>query len=284
MSKVWFITGTSTGFGRTLAETLLAKGETVVLTARRPEAVATLAEGYPQTALALPLDVTKPDAVRAAVRAAEAHFGRIDVLVNNAGFGVIGAVEEVSDADARRQFDTNFFGALDVLRAVLPGMRQRGGGHILNVSSIVGLAAFPGMGLYAASKFALEGASEALAAEIGPLGIHVTIVEPGAFRTEFSTAEKLGTHHAAAVGEHYRATAGGTIDWLTRTNGAQPGDPLKAAHAMIQVVESPDPPLRLLLGSDAWGMAQTKLKALTENLNAYQSVTTSTDYPTPQAA
>lgn len=276
MSKVWFITGTSTGFGRTLAETLLARGENVVATARRPDAVADLAARYPDAALALRLDVTKPDEIQAAVAAAEARFGRLDVLVNNAGFGVFGAVEEVPPSEARRQFDTNFFGALDVLRAALPGMRARQSGHILNVSSIVGLTAFPGGGLYAASKFALEGASEALAAEVKPLGIRVTIVEPGAFRTAFNTPENLAAHQA--TGAHYQATAGQTITWLSGVDGAQPGDPRKAVDAMIRVVESSDPPLRLMLGADAYGMADQKIAALTADLNAWREVGTATGF------
>ncbi len=275
MSKVWFITGTSTGFGRDLAELALETGNKVVATARKPETLSELTAKYGDNVLAVALDVTKPDTITAAVQAAHDKFGRIDVLVNNAGFGIFGGFEEITEQQFREQYETNVFGVIAVTRAILPLLRAQKSGHILNVSSIVGLTSMPGMSAYASSKFALEGISEALAAEVKPLGIHVIIVEPGAFRTAFGTT---GVPKGDNPLEDYAPTAGGTIAWLEGSIGTQPGDPKKAAQAMIAIVDDPNPSLRLMLGSDALGMARQKIDSLTANLSQYESITNSTNY------
>ena len=275
MSKVWFITGTSTGFGRELAEAALEAGNQVVATARKPEVLADLTAKYGDKVLAVALDVTKPDTIAAAVEAAKAKFGRIDVLVNNAGYAVVGGFEEITDAQFRDQYETNVFGVLNVLRAALPILRAQKSGYILNVSSVVGLTAMPALSAYASSKFALEGVSEALAAELKPMGIHVVLVEPGAFRTAFGvTGVPKGDNPIA----DYAPTAGGTIGWLEGSIGKQPGDPKKAAQAMLDIADNPNPPLRLLLGNDALQMLRQKLDSLQANITAMEHVTTSTDY------
>lgn len=275
MSKVWFITGTSTGFGRELAEAALEAGNQVVATARKPEVLAELTAKYGDNVLAVALDVTKPDTIAAAVEAAKAKFGRIDVLVNNAGYAVVGGFEEITDAQFRDQYETNVFGVLNVLRAALPILRTQKSGYVLNVSSVVGLTAMPALSAYASSKFALEGISEALAAELKPLGIHVVLVEPGSFRTAFGTT-------GVPIGEtpiaDYAHTAGGTIEWLKGSIGKQPGDPKKAAQAMLAIADNTDPPLRLLLGNDALQMVRQKLDTLQANIAAMEHLTTTTDY------
>lgn len=275
MSKVWFITGTSTGFGRELAEAALQAGNQVVATARKPEVLGTLTAKYGDKVLAITLDVTKPDTIVAAVEAARAKFGRIDVLVNNAGYSVVGGFEEITDAQFRAQYETNVFGVLNVLRAALPTLRAQKSGYILNVSSVVGLTAMPALSAYASSKFALEGISEALAAELKPMGIHVVLVEPGAFRTAFGVAGVPKGDNPIA---EYAPTAGETIGWLEGSVGKQPGDPKKAAQAMLDIADNPAPPLRLLLGNDALQMLRQKLDALQANIAAMEHVTTSTDY------
>lgn len=275
MSKVWFITGTSTGFGRELAEAALQAGNQVVATARKPEVLGTLTAKYGDKVLAITLDVTKPDTIVAAVEAARAKFGRIDVLVNNAGYSVVGGFEEITDAQFRAQYETNVFGVLNVLRAALPTLRAQKSGYILNVSSVVGLTAMPALSAYASSKFALEGISEALAAELKPMGIHVVLVEPGAFRTAFGVAGVPKGDNPIA---EYAPTAGETIGWLEGSVGKQPGDPKKAAQAMLDIADNPAPPLRLLLGNDALQMLRQKLDSLQANIAAMEHVTTSTDY------
>jgi NAD(P)-dependent dehydrogenase (short-subunit alcohol dehydrogenase family) len=274
--KVWFITGSSTGFGRELAEEVLAQGHKVVATARKPEAVQDLVEKFPNAARAIKLDVTKPDEVRAAIAEAAQEFGRIDVLVNNAGYGLIGAVEEVSDAQFRHQFETNVFGAVDVMRAALPVLREQKSGHILNISSVGGFVAFPSSGFYTASKFALEAFSEALAAEVAPLGIKVTIVEPGAFRTDFNG-------RSLAIGENRMddvyPTTNGFLGWLQENDGKQPGDPRKAARAMIKVVESENPPLRLPLGEDAIQMIEAELEKVKNDIAPWRQTGVDTTFP-----
>ncbi len=275
MSKVWFITGTSTGFGRELAELLASRGERVVATARKPEVLAEFAAKYPDTVKAVRLDVTKPAEVHAAVSEALAAFGRIDVLVNNAGYGMVGAVEETSDSEVRRQFDTNFFGMLDVTKAILPTLRKQKSGHILNVSSVVGVIAFPAAGIYSASKFAMEAISEALAGELAPHGIKVTIVEPGAFRTAFNAG---GLQVAQNRLPDYAAATDGFVGWLASMDGKQPGDPRQAAEAMLQVVESETPPLRLVLGQDAVGGVEMKLKSVQTDLDAWREVSMNVHY------
>jgi NAD(P)-dependent dehydrogenase (short-subunit alcohol dehydrogenase family) len=272
--KVWLITGCSTGFGRALTEAVLARGEIVVATARKPQRLEDLAQQFGDRILALSLDVTQPSEVQAAVNQTIETFGRIDVLVNNAGYGVFGAVEEVSDLDVRRQFETNVYGALDMTRAVLPHLRRQHSGRILNISSSGGFVGFPGAGIYCASKFALEGWSEALAKEVAPLGIHVTIVEPGAFRTAFN-----GTLVASKQSiDDYSVTSNQMLQWLRHMDGQQPGDPKKAASAMIQVVNHPNPPLRLVLGSDSLDAIHSKLAAVATDLATWKDISIDTAF------
>jgi NAD(P)-dependent dehydrogenase (short-subunit alcohol dehydrogenase family) len=245
-SRVWFITGSSTGFGRVLSEAVLSCGERLVATARRPEQLQKLVQQYPSQTVALPLDMTNQEQAQEAVAQAIQTFGRIDVLVNNAGYGLVGAVEEADDAEVRKQFETNVFGTLNVTRAVLPIMRQQQSGHILMLSSVGGFIGSVGFGIYNASKFAIEGFSEALAQEVAPLGISVTIVEPGYFRTD------LAGHSLAYVQqeiEDYAQTSGRIRERMEQVNDHQPGDPARAAQTMIKAVESMTPPLRLVLGA-----------------------------------
>ncbi|XGV96169.1 MAG: oxidoreductase [Leptolyngbya sp. BL-A-14] len=274
-SKVWFITGSSTGFGRSLTEAVLKHGDRVVATARKPEQLNSLIDQYPTAAKAVRLDVTNPQEVRDAIKAAIDAFGRIDVVVNNAGFGSVGAIEELSDEVIRRQFETNVFGALDVTRAVLPTLRQQRSGHILNISSVGGLVSYGAFGIYCATKFALEGISEALAKEVAHLGIKVTIVEPGAFRTEFG-GQALSFADTPIA--DYTESIGGTLQWIKDIDGKQPGDPDKAAAAMIQVVESDNPPLRLALGADAVDTIAAKLESVKAELDAWKQVSLDTAF------
>jgi NAD(P)-dependent dehydrogenase (short-subunit alcohol dehydrogenase family) len=274
-ARVWFITGSSTGFGRTLAEAVLDQGETVVLTARNPQQVEDLTAKFPNRALAVRLDVTKPTEVREVVKVAIATFGRIDVLVNNAGYGTLGAIEEVSDEDIRRQFETNVFGALDLTRAVLPHLRQQRSGHIINFSSVGGFVSFPGSGIYCGTKFALEGISEALAQEVAPFGIKVIIVEPGAFRTDFSGRSLVVSDTQIA---DYEPVIGQYRQWVQDIDGQQPGDPKKAASAIIQSVNSENPPLRLTLGADAVNAIDAKLKSVKAELDAWRQVAVDTAF------
>ncbi|ARV60762.1 short-chain dehydrogenase/reductase [Nostocales cyanobacterium HT-58-2] len=274
-TRVWLITGSSTGFGRALAEAVLEHGNTVVLTARNLQQVEDLTAKFPGRALAVRLDVTKSEEVREAVSQAIAIFGRIDVLVNNAGYGTIGAIEEISNEDIRRQFETNVFGALDLTRAVLPYFRHQRSGHILNLSSVGGFVSFPGSGIYCSTKFALEGISEALAKEVAPLGIKVTIVEPGAFRTDFAGRSLVVSETQI---EDYEPVVGGMRQWLRDTDGKQPGDPKKAALAIIQAVESDHPPLRLALGVDAVNGIDAKLKSVKAELDAWRQVAVDTAF------
>ncbi len=243
--KVWFITGSSTGLGRALVEVCLREGYSVAATARNPETLDDLKKKYGTQLICPSLDVTKPDQVRRAITATLSHFGRIDVAVNNAGYGLIGAIEEVTDAEIRAQLETNFFGALDVTRAILPYFRKQRSGHFVNISSIGGFRAIAGAAIYNATKFALEGLSEALAKEIAPLGIRVVLVEPGPFRTDFGGRSIVDT---AKRLEEYASTAGKMREYYQAAHGKQVGDPVKAAEAMIKAVESNEEFLRLPLG------------------------------------
>ncbi len=274
--KIWFITGSSTGFGRVLAEEALEQGYRVVATARKPEVLNDLVAKYPDTARAVKLDVTKPEEVRAAIDTAVSEFGRVDVLVNNAGYGLIGAIEEVTDEQFRHQFETNVFGAVDVMKAVLPQMREQKSGHILNLSSVGGFIAFPSSGYYTASKFALEAFSEALAAEAGHFGVKVTIVEPGAFRTDFNG-------RSLAIGENRLAelypSTDGFLGWLKDNDGKQPGDPRKAALAMIKAVESDNPPLRLPLGEDSILAIEAELENVKKDIAPWREIGVETTFP-----
>ncbi len=279
-TKVWLITGTSKGLGRALAQTVLEQGDTVVLTARNPELIQDLAASFPENTLAVQLDVTKPEEIQAAIKQAIAKFGRIDVLVNNAGYGILGAIEEVSNAEVRRQFETNFFGVLEVLRTVLPYMRQQGSGHIVNISSVGGFVGYAGTGIYNGTKFALEGISEALAQEVTPLGIKIIIVEPGAFRTEFVTrslviADSEIKDYEIAIGE-MRQGARDILD--NQLEFQEPGNPKKAALAIIKAVNSENPPLRLALGEDAIYAINAKLESVKTELDAWKEVSFDTAF------
>ena len=271
--RTWLITGVSSGFGQALARTVAEAGDTVIGTLRHPEQVAAFEQIVSGRTHGRILDVTQPDAIQAVVDAVVREFGRIDVLVNNAGFGMLGAIEETPDADARQLFDTNVFGLLKVLRAVLPHLRQQRAGHVLNLSSVGGLVSLVGSGIYCASKFAVEGLSEALRDEVAPFGIRVTLVEPGGFRTDFAGRSM----HQAPAMDAYADTVGKRRAGMAAYDGKQPGDPAKAALAMLVAVNAPQPPFRLLLGSDAWARVHTKINDWTANLDDWKATTLSTD-------
>ncbi|WP_327668489.1 MULTISPECIES: oxidoreductase [unclassified Streptomyces] len=273
-APVWLITGCSSGLGRALAEHALGRGDRVAVTARDVASVTALAAAHGDRALALSLDVTDPVSVAAAVEACEKEYGRIDVLVNNAGYGYLAAVEEGEDAAVRALYDTNVHGVVTVLKAVLPGMRARRSGRIVNVSSFGGLAAFAGTGYYHATKFALEGLSESLAAEVAPLGIAVTLVEPGGLRTQWagSSMRQSGTHLA-----DYAETAGRRRASTLAVSGRQPGDPARAAAAIATVVDTERPPLRLLLGSDALAGTRARIERMRDEVDANEKLTVSAD-------
>jgi NADP-dependent 3-hydroxy acid dehydrogenase YdfG len=274
--RVWFITGASTGFGRLLAEQTLQAGHKVVATARKPEQIADLSRTYPDTCLALPLDVTNQALADAAVEQTLARFGRVDVVVNNAGYGVAGAIEEVSEAEFMPMYETNVFGLLRVTRALLPQLRKQRSGHILNLSSIGGVVASPGIGFYNSTKFAVEALSEALAGELAPLGIKVTIIEPGPFRTDFLGRSGVLAERRIA---DYDNTAGNMRKYFSENDGKQRGDPLRAVQAMMQVVETPEPPLRLLLGASALQRLRSKLTSWEKEIAAWEQVTVGADFP-----
>ena len=273
--RVWFITGASTGFGRELAEQVLAGGDKVVATARKPEQLAELGGQYPETALVLPLDVMQQSEVDSAVKAALDRFGRVDVLVNNAGYGVNGAIEEVSEAEYMPMFETNVFGLLRVTRALLPQFRERKSGNIVNLSSIGGLIGTPGVGYYNASKFAVNGLSEALAGEMAPLGVHVTIVEPGPFRTDFLGRSATIAKHQI---EDYRQSAGKSREYFETQAGKQAGDPVKAVKAIIAAVAAPEPPKHLVLGKQAYDRMEARLDLWKNDLAAWKDTTLGADY------
>lgn len=273
-NKTWFITGCSTGLGRSLTEAALQKGYRVIATARKPEQLNDIVDQYPETVKAVRLDITNPAEVREAVGKAIDTFGQIDVLVNNAGHGLLGALEEVSDEAVREMLEVNLFGHLDVIRVVLPFMRQRQSGNILNLSSVAGIMGAPGIGVYCIAKFGLEALSEALSREVAPLGIKVTIVQPGEFRTNF----RASYVRTEKVIDDYIPTSGATIKHTLAGHGKQKGDPAKAALAMIQVVESDNPPMRLPLGSDAVRIVEMKLESLRADLDAWRAVAEDTAF------
>ena len=273
--KVWFITGSNSGFGRSLTEAALAKGDRVIATTRHPEEIKDLVKQYPDTVKAVTLDITQAEEISSAIDTALATFGQVDVLVNNAGFGTLGAVEEIESEQVRKQFEVNCFGTLNLTKALLPHFRQRKSGHILNVSSVGGFTAFPGTGIYCSTKFAIEGYSEALAKEIAPLGIKLTLVEPGAFRTEFA-GDSLATPDEQI--DDYEETAHKFVKMQEEMSGEQPGDPDKAAQAMIKVVESDNPPMRLVLGEDALKATRQKIETFQKELDEWEDVTLSTSF------
>lgn len=274
---VWFITGCSTGFGRHIAQHVLQLGYRTVVTSRDTNDVRDLAE-YGD-ALILELDVTKRSQAEAAVKAAETHYGCIDVLVNNAGIGYFAAVEESDEKEVRDMFDVNFFGLCRMIHIVLPGMRQRRSGFIVNLSSIGGLRSFPALGYYNATKFAVEGVTEALWQEVEPLGIKVMLVEPSGFRTDWAGRSANETEHQIA---DYAETADKNLRWLRAMSGNQDGDPARAAEAIVKAVNSPNPPHRLLLGNDAYNGAISKLDTLRKEFMAWEEVSRGADFPEPE--
>lgn len=273
---VWFITGCSTGFGRELAQYTLSLGYPTVVTARNPAQVEDLVKGNEDKALALKLDVTQPEEVDAAVKAALAHFGHIDVLVNNAGIGYFGSIEESDIGEVRRMFEINVWGLAAMTRAVLPGMRSQRSGTIVNMSSIGGVRGGPAVGFYNGTKFAVEGMSEALFHEVSPLGIKVLIVEPSGFRTDWAGRS---ANEAPQTIEDYRDTAGKNATVIRERSGKQAGDPERAVRAIVKAVEAENPPLRLLLGKAALAGGRAKIEMLRRDFEAWAEVTEGADFP-----
>jgi NAD(P)-dependent dehydrogenase (short-subunit alcohol dehydrogenase family) len=271
----WLITGCSTGFGREIARAALQAGHRVVVTARRAEAVQDFTDEFGDRAVAVALDVTDTGQVAAAVAAAEDAFGGIDVLVNNAGHGYLSAVEEGEDAEVRKLFDVNYFGAVDMIKAVLPAMRARGSGHIVNMSSMTGLVANPPNAYYSSTKFALEAVTEALATEVRPLGIKVTAIEPGAFRTDWATRSMKES--ATPITDYAEVAA--RKDLIKQFADHLPGDPRKVAEAVLMVTELDDPPLRLLLGRDVLKAMRDKIAATSASIEEWKSVTKDVNFP-----
>ncbi len=274
MNKIWFITGSSRGLGRTLVEAVLAAGNKVVATARRPEDLADLVKVHGDKIRAVKLDVTSPEDAKKAVAKAVEAFGRLDVVVNNAGYGFIGAFEEMTPDEFKGQVDTNFWGVVHVTREVLPLLRKQGNGHIIQITSIGGRIGIPGVSGYHAAKFAVEGLSEALAQEIKPLGLKLTIVEPGGFRTDWAGASMA---YAKPI-EAYAPTVGRIREYMVKHAGQQPGDPRKAAAAILRITEIAEPPLRLALGNDAMAFLRNSYKTNAEELDRWAEFTQSTDF------
>ena len=272
----WFITGASSGFGRLLAEYLLKQGASVVATARQVSHLEDLSKRYPGNVTILPLDVTSESSIDSAVADAIGHVGHIDVLVNNAGYGVCGAVEEVSQDEYQPMFDTNVFGVINLTKAFLPMFRQRRSGAIINLSSIGGLIGSPGWGYYNATKFAVEGLSEALYAELAPMGVHVMVVEPGPFRTDF--LGRSGQEASRRISD-YEDTVGKTREYFKTQAGKQAGDPQRAVEAMVEAINSPEPPKHLLLGKLALTRFRKHIEDWTKELDKWQDVTNGADFP-----
>ncbi|SDY14681.1 Short-chain dehydrogenase [Variovorax sp. YR266] len=272
--KTWFITGAASGFGHAFAEHALAQGHNVVATARDAGRLADLVALAPGRVLATPLDVDAAGAAEAAVQAAVARFGRIDVLINNAGYGVVGALEETPDAELRALMNTNFFGAMAVTRAALPVLRAQQSGAIVNISSLGGQLSFSGFSAYSASKFALEGASEALAQEVAPFGIKVLIVEPGQFRTQLAGS---GMRHMPVI-EAYQPVVGATREFAHTMHNTQAGDPRKAAAAIEKALDAEHTPLRLQLGDDSVDAVRAHAQALLKDMEAWEAVSRSTNF------
>ena len=272
----WLITGCSTGIGREIARAALEAGHSVAVTARNVDAVADFVDQFGDRALALPLDVTNRAQIAAVVGEVEKAFGGIDVLVNNAGYGYMAAVEEGEDAEVRKLFDTNYFGVVDTLKAVLPGMRARRSGHVINISSMTGLVANPPNAYYSSTKFALEALTEALAKEVGPLGIKVTAIEPGAFRTDWAARSM---QESSTPISDYDDNVGARKTLIKQFADHLPGDPRKVAEAVLMVAGLDEPPLRLLLGRDVLAAVREKIADLTDSINHWESVTKNVNFP-----
>ena len=276
--KTWFITGASRGFGALIAKRALEVGDNVVATARNPRTIVDALGSHPNL-LALPLDVTSEPQAREAVTAAVNRFGRIDVLLNNAGFGLLGAVEEATGEEVERLYRTNVFGLLSVTRAVLPQMRRQRSGHVLNMSSVGGYHGSVGFGVYSSTKFAVEGLSEALAGELSPLGIKVTIVEPGYFRTDFLDSQSLTVSPMRI--DDYAGTVGSTRERAKSVNHNQPGDPVKLAAAIVDLAGNPEAPIRMPFGSDTVAAIEAKNAFVASEVAKWRSVSVSTDFGAP---
>jgi NAD(P)-dependent dehydrogenase (short-subunit alcohol dehydrogenase family) len=280
--KVWFVTGASKGFGLEITRAVLAAGDQVVATVRSQQGrLVTALHNHPDLYV-VQMDVTQEEQVQEAVRQGIACFGRIDVLVNNAGFGIVTAIEEATDAEVRKQYDTNVFGVLNVTRAVLPYLRQQRSGHIINISSLFAYDAIPGWGLYGSTKFAIEGISKGLAVELAPLGIHVTAVAPGLFSTDFLSTESYVA--AKTIIDDYQETVGAMRSRADTLHGQQPGDPKKLAQAIVQLANAEQPPLHLLIGKDAIAMYQNNATKMAQEIEAWLPVSTSTDHDQPISA
>ena len=275
-SQTWFITGASSGFGEALAAYVLEKEGRVAATFRKLEQAAEFTAQVPGRTLGVVCDVTNERQVKTAVAEAIAHFGQLDIIVNNAGYGSMGSIEEVSAEEVHRQFDVNVFGVLHVLRAVLPQLRKQRSGHILNITSIGGLKTFPGVGIYNASKFALEAIGESLSQQVGPLGIKVTNIEPSGFRTKW--AGESATFANTKI-DDYEATVGENLRGIQSYSGRQPGDPVRAAHAMYEVVQMENPPLHLPLGKAAVKGARDKFAGLVKELEQHAEMGDAADFP-----
>lgn len=282
MSQVWLITGSSRGFGKALAEAVLAAGHSLIATARNPAQLAPLAERYGDRVRTVALDVTDANAAHAAVQAAVDVFGRLDVVVNNAGYGNLATIEEGDDADFRAQMETNFFGTVNVTRAALPVLRKQRSGHIIQFSSIGGRIGVPGLAAYQGAKWAVEGFSEVLAKEVATFGIHVTLIEPGGFRTDWAGPSMA--IHAPAADSEYAPILGPMIAMMQAHAGHEGGDPDKAAQAILTLASTPQPPLRLLLGSDAVFLAEQQSVRMAAEDAKWRTLSLSTDFDsTPEA-
>lgn len=274
--KVWFITGCSTGFGRYIAKQAIEAGYKVVVTARRIEQIQDITSGHEESTLTLQLDVTNNDHIKSAVEQTLQKFGSIDVLVNNAGIGYFSSVEEGVEEETRRMFEINFWGLMQMTNAVLPHMRANKSGHIINFSSIGGLASFPTLGYYHATKYAVEGISESLAQELAPFNIAVTLIEPSGFRTDWGGRSSVKTD--TLIPEYKESVVGQMLQYTQQGAGQEPGDPVKAAAAVIKVVEAEKPPLRLLLGNQAYQVATNKFANLLADIEGWKDVTINADF------
>lgn len=282
MSQVWLITGSSRGFGKALAEAVLTAGHSLIATARNPAQLAPLVQRFGDRVRAVALDVTDAAASAAAIQAAVDMFGRLDVVVNNAGYGNLASIEEGDDADFRAQLETNFFGVVNVTRAALPVLRRQRSGHIIQFSSIGGRIGVPGMAAYQGAKWAVEGFSEVLAKEVAAFGIHVTLVEPGGFRTDWAGPSM--TIYPPRADSEYAPILGPMIDLMGTHGGSEAGDPVKAAQAILSIANTPEPPLRLLLGSDAVFLAEQQSKRMAAEDAKWRTLSLSTDFDsTPEA-